>query len=90
MAIGLSKAFETSQSATFTVSFPRVTSNALDFNSLLMDDKSRGGSAGSARRQVGVLIFPGVFKVTTGVRTCMVKVKVVCKDEMERLLERSR
>ena len=86
MAIDLSRAFETTPSATFTVSYPRVASNRLQFNTVIMDDKGNGG--GDGLRQVGMLIFPGVFKVTS-VRTCMVKVKVVCTDDIQRHLGRS-
>ncbi|KAF8540386.1 hypothetical protein BDD12DRAFT_31782 [Trichophaea hybrida] len=92
LAITLQRAFLTQQNATFTVSFPRVTAgNRLDFNTAIMEDRGRtnGTDASGSSRHVGLLIFPGVFKVTTGVRTCMVKSKVVCTDEMTRYLERT-
>jgi len=38
------------------------------------------------KRQVGLLIFPGLFKVADSFRTCMEKCKVVCIDEIERHL----
>lgn len=88
MAIALSRAFQTQSGATFTVSYPKVLPSGLDFAPGIMDDKGSGRSEGTGKRQVGLLIFPGLFKATD-VRTCMVKSKVVCVDEMERLLERA-
>lgn len=88
MAITLSRAFQTQSGATFTVSYPKVLPAGLDYSAGIMDDRSSGRGEGVAKRQVGLLIFPGLFKATD-VRTCMVKSKVVCVDEMERLLERT-
>jgi hypothetical protein len=92
LAISLTRAFQTQQNASFTVSFPRVPAGGLEFNATIMEDRGRtngGDGASGSSRHVGLLIFPGVFKVTTGVRTCMVKSKVVCTDEMTRYLERT-
>jgi hypothetical protein len=83
LARRLKSAFETQRGAGFVVSFPRPTKG---FDKRLMVDK--GGGDDGVSRDVGVLVFPGVFKVTTGVRECMVKVRVVCGDEVRRCVER--
>jgi hypothetical protein len=70
----------------FTVAFPSVPAGGLLFNSTTMEDRRRSDGH---ERPVGLLIFPGVFKLTAGVRTCMVKSKVVCIDEMTQYFERS-
>ncbi|KAI5816997.1 hypothetical protein BZA77DRAFT_292978 [Pyronema omphalodes] len=83
MAVSLQKSFAT-QTATFTVSYPRVQDGQCEFQTAMMEDKSNGKNGGPSKRLVGLLIFPGMFKVAEGVRTCMVKIKVICTDEMAR------
>ncbi|KAF8248005.1 hypothetical protein K440DRAFT_643279 [Wilcoxina mikolae CBS 423.85] len=85
LARRLKGAFETQRAVGFAVSFPRT---AKGFDKRLMVDKGGGSEGVGGGRDVGVLVFPGVFKVTKGVRECMVKVRVVCADEIRRYLDR--
>ena len=82
MAVSLSQAFQT-QNATFTVTLPRVATreSVINFDERTMEDRG-GPSSPDGTRRVGVLIFPGLFKTTTGMRTCLVKIRVVCADEL--------
>jgi hypothetical protein len=83
-ASSLFQTFQT-QDAAFFFSFPRLApgETIMKFNAVLMNDS---GYDGEGERQVGLLIYPGLFKVADGFRTCLVKCKVDCIDEIERHL----
>lgn len=61
----------------FTISNPK---RLLEFNRDFME--SRGGGDGF-EREVGVMVFPGLFKVTDSKRVCMLRARVICRDEAE-------
>ena len=88
MAWKLSNMFKLQQSANFVVSYPKVVpGQKMVYNPDIMEDKSRRGydewnCDERSERRVGMLLFPGLFKNANRVRTCMVKIKVVCADEM--------
>jgi len=78
----IQQAFRTQADATFTITNPRAAQGgATYFNSLTMMEATDPGIAGE-QRQVVILVFPGVFKVVPGFRTCMVKARVLCRDQM--------
>lgn len=83
MAWSLSDTCKQQPSANFVVSYPKIVPGQKPmYNPAIMEDKSRRGCEEWGERPVGMLLFPGMFKNANGVRTCMVKIKVVCTDEM--------
>jgi len=90
MAVDLDRAFKT-QSAAFVVVYARVVNRETPVVFAdNMEDKSSGRDekVGAGPRKVGIMIFPGVFKTSKSFRTCLVKIKVVCTDEMEKYVGR--
>ncbi|KAI5854226.1 hypothetical protein BZA05DRAFT_443737 [Tricharina praecox] len=89
LAASLDAAFRT-QAAGFLVVYARVVNRDTPVNfSGMMEDKTNGRDTATAgQRSVGMMIFPGLFKTSKGARSCLVKIRVVCKDEMERYVGR--
>ncbi|KAF8244519.1 hypothetical protein K440DRAFT_609511 [Wilcoxina mikolae CBS 423.85] len=64
---------------TFVISNPRANpEGATPFNALTMEAVDQ--EAPRDQRAVMILMFPGVFKIS-GVRTCIVKAKVLCVSD---------
>jgi len=88
LAIDLSTAIMPDD-AMLIISPPRVMPGcALEFCDLIMKDvvETNCNESGS-KREVGMLLFPGLFKLYLETRTVVVKCKVLCKDDLGRNLE---
>ena len=71
--------FSTQPDVVFTISNPkRIVNAALQFVRYIMELRDESGDEG---REVGILVFPGRFKVRGGTRVCMFKAKVICRGE---------
>ena len=78
-AQALLNSFSTQPDVVFTISNPkRVVNAALQFVRDFMESRSESEDDG---REVGILVFPGLFKVRGGIRVCMFKAKVICRGE---------
>ena len=78
-AQALLNSFSTQPGVVFTISNPKIVVNApLKF---VRDFMKSGGGGGDGRREVGILVFPGLFKIRGGKRVCMFKAKVICRGE---------
>ena len=74
------QAFGTQSDATFTITNPKAQGSSTPFTSLTMMDATDQGIVGE-QRQVVIFVFPGVFKVS-GIRTCLIKARVLCSDQI--------
>lgn len=72
------RAFETQTDATFTITNPKAQGSNTTFTTLTMMDATPDQGISGEQRQVMILVFPGLFKVSTGFRTCLVKARVQC------------
>jgi hypothetical protein len=71
----IKRALETQTDVTFIISNPRAQGNNTTFNPLIMDTTLDQGLP-EEQLQVVILVFPGLFKVSSGLRTCMAKARV--------------
>ena len=79
LAQALLDSFSTQSGVVFTISNPkRITNAPLQFARDIMESRNESDSDG---REVGILVFPGLFKVRDTLRVCMFKAKVICRDE---------
>jgi hypothetical protein len=77
------QAFASQTDVTFTITNLKAAQNGpTTFTPLTMMDTMDQGIAGHEQRQVVVFVFPGVFKLQAGFRTCLVKARVFCSDQM--------
>lgn len=53
--------------------------NRLEFQPTFMEPREESGEG--TGREVAILVFPGLFKVRQDTRVCMVKSKVLCRDD---------
>jgi len=53
--------------------------NRLEFQPTFMEPREERGE--NTGREVAILVFPGLFKVRQDTRVCMVKSKVLCRDD---------
>lgn len=84
LAASLNAAFKTQQGASFVVAYTHVSNRDMPvvFSSIMEDSSGSGGGGGGPPRKVGAMVFPGLFKTARGARTCLVKIRVVCADDM--------
>ena len=78
-AQALLSSFSTQPNVVFTISNPkRIVNVALQFVRSMMDSRDESDDEG---REVGILVFPGLFKARGGTRVCMFRAKVICRGE---------